>query len=118
MDDFRLLLPSRRYSTMFNKLLQIAIDKNIEDYAYHLEVFRGLWMQWPHFETIFIDTYKVKGKELLFTLAHEIAHSILHRGKINQAAYFSDKEYRDKFECEANAYAAKLLHDIKGDAAS
>lgn len=111
-------MPNKKYGYVFNALLQIAQDRDITVHATNLKtrsvsVIRGLWVCSDEIETITIDTYNIKGKNLLHVLAHEIGHSVLHKDIIKCAAHLSNKSYCGKIEDEADAYAVELLCKIE-----
>lgn len=61
---------------------------------------------------IYIDKH-LKGHKLRFVLMHELAHVILHSGKLGKR-YRKDIEYRKRIETEADNYAMKILRNLEG----
>lgn len=51
-------------------------------------------------------------KEKAKTLAHELAHWLLHRKTVNQGLYFLNKEYQEVIEGEADRLAERMIERI------
>lgn len=101
---------------IYEQLLQIAEDKNIEvvdDYIFNSSI-NGMYGQIEDTQVIALDRNLVDNPEKRnYILAHELGHAALHKGKINDTLYFNNKDYRDIFEDEADNYAYTLIDTIK-----
>ena len=60
---------------------------------------------------------RLKGRELRFALMHELAHAILHAGKLG-LRYREDAEYRRQLEAEADCYAERILTNLERNRAA
>ena len=60
---------------------------------------------------IYLDK-RLRGRELCFTLMHELAHAILHAGKLG-LRYREDADYRKQLESEADNYAQRILTNLE-----
>ena len=52
-----------------------------------------------------------------FVLAHELGHSVLHKGRLDSARYQDNcwnNDYRKAIEAEANSFAEKLISKLEG----
>ena len=76
----------------------------------HGEKVNGLYQEKK--KRIYIDK-RLKGRKLQFVLMHEIAHAILHTGKLGPH-YWKDPAYREQLEDEANNYTATILNNLEG----
>ncbi|MDF9408278.1 MAG: hypothetical protein A4E52_00444 [Pelotomaculum sp. PtaB.Bin013] len=60
---------------------------------------------------IYLDKH-LKGYKLRFVLMHEIAHYVLHTGKLGPR-YWKDPTYRQQLEKEADDYAMSILNILE-----
>ena len=102
---------------IYKELLEIADKKGIEviEVTFKSITMKGLYIQNEEIKVIFLNKVLEDLSEKNFVLSHEIGHHDLHQGKINEALYFNDSDYRNKLEDEANNYANILIDKIKGE---
>ena len=100
---------------IYRILIDRANNKGIEvvDRNFRSANLKGLYNQNGDIKVIALNTSLSPG-ERNFTLAHELGHDELHRGKINEELYFNNSDYLKKLENEADDYAYTLINKIKG----
>ncbi|MPN63037.1 hypothetical protein SDC9_210791 [bioreactor metagenome] len=76
----------------------------------------GLWfLDEKHYEYILLNGQLQDQDFKNFVFAHELGHSVLHKGKINNALYQENNwnsEYQKAIEAEAGEFARNLLEKL------
>lgn len=100
-------LPGKE-NTIWNKMLRLAFKRNIQVDLVDLSNAdtKGFWISCFQGEAIVIDI-TLDNKERDFVMAHELGHSVLHRGK---GSFFNNSdEENEQIENEADRFAERLL---------
>lgn len=105
-------------SKIFRCLLRIAEQRGIEVIldAPLPKLVSGLWWDDGNNEYIGLSSsLRQDPAKMNFVLAHELGHSILHKGRLDSARYQENcwnNDYRKTIEAEANSFAEKLIQAI------
>lgn len=107
-------------SKIFRCLLRIAEQRGIEVFfdAPLPQRTSGLWWDDGNNEYIGLNSsLRHNPAKMNFVLAHELGHSILHKGKLDNARYHENSwknDYSKAIEAEANSFAEKLISRLEG----
>lgn len=82
----------------------------VADFPQEVHRLAGLYSYKPGDSWILLNS---AADDLIFTLAHELAHHHLHQG-MDYALYDADAGYERQIESEADAWASDLLARIRG----
>lgn len=103
---------------VWNRLLSLAKKRNIKVHIASEKSLpstcniRGLWMVLLNGIHVIVIKQNLSAKEKNFTMAHELAHAVLHKGSGLSSILIQDPAVK-KQEDEANAFAVRLLLFIK-----
>lgn len=110
---------SKMQKQIFRILLRYAYKRKIEviiDASIPLGEIDALWFIRKNSEYIVLDHEKLRDLDRKnFVFAHEIGHSVLHKGKLNSTLYQDNNwnnEYRKGLEAEADKFAQNLLEKL------
>lgn len=103
-------------SDLYSKLIELANKRNIfivDDYEMPSNVgFQGLYVYVQDEDYIWINP-SLPLAQKISTLAHELGHFKLHRGKpsssILEASYWRDGSHHEAIELEADEYGRRLV---------
>lgn len=93
-----------------NDPLQIADNLGYLIISAHLEGIRGFYQHIKRQNIIYYDV-GLPPEEVRFVVAHELGHSILHRGMNRVFLDHNTLVISDRYEREANCFAALLLYN-------
>jgi Zn-dependent peptidase ImmA (M78 family) len=116
-----LLCPKFRFSEIqiFRCLSRLAKKRGIE-VIFEVPCSKkllGLWWLDSDAEYICLNKKLLHDPaKMNFVFAHELGHSILHKGRLNNARYQENcwsNDYRMEIEAEANSFAEKLISRLE-----
>lgn len=80
------------------------------------DALNGLWMISKGKESIHLNTRKLLDlNKLNFVFAHELGHSTLHKGRIDNIRYLTsnaNNDYKKAIEAEADLFAEALINRL------
>ncbi len=98
---------------LYGSLLKLAKKRGIHiiddmDLPVNAQNLCGLCIRLGDREVITINP-SLPPKEKCITLAHELAHAVLHDGSDEAARYWIDPQFRLQAEDQADAFTARLI---------